>query len=257
MIFIKNPVQIQKMRDAGKVLYEVLQRIVSQVKPGITTKELDIFAENLIRKANAIPSFLGYMGFPASICTSINQQVVHGIPSHDVVLNEGDIISIDCGVILDGWQSDSAITVGVGKISAEAEKLIKVTEECFFAGVRQAVLGKRLGDLGEAIQNHAEKNGFYVIKNYTGHGIGKDMHEEPSVYNYRTNRRGIRFMKNMTLAVEPMIAIGTSETKVLNDEWTVETTDGSLCSHYEHTILINDGLPELLSYPGFTWKEDA
>ncbi len=257
MISIKNPLQVQKMRDAGKILYEVLQTTVSYVKPGITTKELDTIAESLIRKHNAVPSFLGYMGFPASLCTSVNHQVVHGIPSHKVVLKEGDIISIDCGVILDGWQSDSAITVGVGKISPEAERLIKTTEESFFAGVRQAVLGKRLNDLGGAIQDYAENKGFYVIRNYCGHGIGKDMHEEPSVYNYRLAKHGTRFIKNMTLAIEPMIAAGTSETKVLNDNWTVETVDGSLCSHYEHTILINDGLPELLSYPGFTWKEDA
>lgn len=257
MISLKNPDQIGKMREAGALLYEVLQKLREAVKPGMSTAALDVYAEQLIRKNHAIPSFLHYHGFPATLCTSVDDVVVHGIPSEKMILKEGSIISIDCGLILDGWQADSAFTMGVGEISAEAEALIKITEECFWKGVRKAVVGNRLGDMGHAIQTHAESHGCGVVRDLTGHGIGRDMHEDPSVFNFGEPGRGLRLRKGMTLAIEPMITAGGWRVKEDGDGWTIRTCDGSLCSHYEHTIAIReDGLPEILTYPGFTWKEE-
>lgn len=257
MISLKNPDQIGKMREAGALLYEVLQKLREAVKPGVSTAALDAYAEQLIRKNHAIPSFLHYQGYPASICASVDNAIVHGIPSEKQILTEGQIISIDCGLVLDGWQADSAFTVGVGEISAEAEALIETTEQCFWKGVRQAVVGNRLGDIGHAVQSWAEGHGYGVIRDLTGHGIGREMHEDPSVFNFGEPGRGIRLRKGMTLAIEPMIAMGDWHTKVDDDEWCFRTSDGSLCSHYEHTIAITeDGLPEILTLPGFTWKEE-
>lgn len=253
MIYIKNSQQIQKMRDAGKILYETLQETVLRAKPGVSTKELDDFAEAYIRKNGGIPGFKNYGGFPASLCTSVNDQVVHGIPSYKTILKDGDILSLDCGVVLDGWNSDSAITVGIGNISKEAQDLISNTEKSFFEGAKKAIAGARLGDIGYAIQSCAEQYNYGVVRDLTGHGIGKDLHEDPSVYNFGTPGRGLRLAKNMTIAIEPMITAGSWEVAVLDDQWTIVTEDGSLCSHYEHTLLINDGLPELLTYPGFKW----
>ena len=258
MISLKNPDQIGKMREAGALLYEVLQKLREAVKPGMSTAALDVYAEQLIRKNHAIPSFLHYHGYPASLCTSVDDVVVHGIPSEKMILREGSILSIDCGLILDGWQADSAFTMGVGEISAQAEALIKITEECFWQGVRKAVVGNRLGDMGHAIQHHAESHGCGVVRDLTGHGIGRDMHEDPSVFNFGEPGRGLRLRKGMTLAIEPMITAGDWRVKEDGDGWTIRTRDGSLCSHYEHTIAIReDGLPEILTLPGFTWKEEA
>ncbi len=259
MISLKNPDQIGKMREAGALLYEVLQKLRSAVKPGVSTAALDVYAEQLIRKNHAIPSSLHYEGFPASICASVDDQVVHGIPSEKQILQEGQIISIDCTLLLDGWQADSAFTVGVGEISAEAQSLIEITEQCFWKGVRQAVAGNRLGDIGHAVQSWAEGHGCGVIRDLTGHGIGREMHEDPPVYNVGEPGRGLRLRKGMTICVEPMICAGDWRVKVDDDEWGIRTRDGSLCAHYEHTIAINEsGLPEILTYPGFTWdKEDA
>ena len=258
MISLKNPDQIGKMREAGALLYEVLQKLREAVKPGMSTAALDVYAEQLIRKNHAIPSFLHYHGFPATLCTSVDDVVVHGIPSEKMILREGSILSIDCGLILDGWQADSAFTMGVGEISAQAEALIKITEECFWQGVRKAVVGNRLGDMGHAIQHHAESHGCGVVRDLTGHGIGRDMHEDPSVFNFGEPGRGLRLRKGMTLAIEPMITAGDWRVKEDGDGWTIRTRDGSLCSHYEHTIAIReDGLPEILTLPGFTWKEEA
>lgn len=247
------------MREAGALLYEVLQKLRSAVKPGVSTAALDVYAEQLIRKNHAIPSSLHYEGFPASICASVDDQVVHGIPSEKQILQEGQIISIDCTLLLDGWQADSAFTVGVGEISAEAQSLIEITEQCFWKGVRQAVAGNRLGDIGHAVQSWAEGHGCGVIRDLTGHGIGREMHEDPPVYNVGEPGRGLRLRKGMTICVEPMICAGDWRVKVDDDEWGIRTRDGSLCAHYEHTIAINEsGLPEILTYPGFTWdKEDA
>ena len=257
MISIKNPDQIEKMRKAGALLYEVLQKLREAVKPGMSTAALDVYAEQLIRKNHAIPSFLNYCGYPASLCTSIDEQVVHGIPSETQILKEGSIISIDCGLVLDGWQADSAFTVGIGEISADAQALIEITEQCFWKGVRQAVAGNRLGDVGHAVQEWAESHGCGVIRDLTGHGIGREMHEDPTVYNFGDAGHGLRLRRGMTIAVEPMIAAGDWHVTEDPDGWCFRTRDGSLCSHYEHTIAINDsGLPEILTYPGFQWQEE-
>lgn len=258
MIYLKNVQQLEYMRRAGALLYDVLNRLREAVKPGESTAALDVYAEQMIRKHKATPSFLGYHGYPASLCTSINEQVVHGIPSDNVILQEGDIISIDCGLILEGWQADSAFTIGVGAISSEKQKLIDVTEECFFKGIRKAVNGNRLGDIGHSVQSHAEGFGYGVVRALTGHGIGRSMHEEPSVPNFGESGRGTKLRAGMTLAVEPMITMGDYHVLELEDGWTVVTADGSICSHYEHTIAINEkGLPEIMTYPGFVLTEEA
>lgn len=257
MISLKNPSQIDKMRQAGALLYEVLQKLREAVKPGITTAALDAYAEQLIRKNHAIPTSLHYEGFPASICASPDDMVVHGIPSDRTVLKEGQIISIDCTLSLDGWQADSALTVGVGEISPEARKLIDVTEQCFFAAARQAVANNRLGDIGNACQQLAESHGYGVVRDLTGHGIGREMHEDPAVYNFGQAGRGLRLRKNMTICIEPMISAGDWHVTQDDDGWGIRTRDHSLAAHYEHTVLIGDGLPELLTLPGFVWKEEA
>ena len=256
MISLKNPDQIAKMRVAGKLLYEVHQKLRTEIKPGVTTFDLDAYAESLIRKAGAIPSFKGYQGYPATLCTSVDDAVVHGIPSKKQVLKEGQIISVDCGLILDGWQSDSAFTAGVGEISPEAQSLIEITEECFWRAARQCVAGNRLGDVGYACQEWAESHGCGVIRDLTGHGIGREMHEDPPVYNYGVPGKGLRLRKGMTIAIEPMISAGDWRVTCDADQWTYRTRDRSLCSHYEHTLAINEeGLPEILTLPGFSWED--
>jgi methionyl aminopeptidase len=258
MIYLKNAQQLDCMRKSGALLYEVLCRLREAIKPGMSTAELDVYAEQLIRKHKAIPSFLDYQGYPASICASINDEVVHGIPSETAILKEGDILSVDCGLILDGWQSDSAFTVGVGKISPEHQKLIDVTEESFFKGIRKAIAGNHIGDIGHAVQSYAESFGYGVVRDLTGHGIGRNMHEDPSVPNFGRPGHGTRLRAGMTLAIEPMITMGDYHVAELDDGWTIVTEDGSFCSHYEHTIAINEkGLPEILSYPGYVLTEDA
>ena len=258
MIYLKNAQQLDCMRKSGTLLYEVLCRLREAIKPGMSTAELDVYAEQLIRKHKAIPSFLDYQGYPASICASINDEVVHGIPADDAILKEGDILSVDCGLILDGWQSDSAFTVGVGKIDPRMQKLIDVTEESFFKGIRKAVAGNHIGDIGHAVQSYAEGFGYGVVRDLTGHGIGRNMHEEPSVPNFGRPGHGTRLRAGMTLAIEPMITAGDYHVAELEDGWTIVTEDGSWCSHYEHTIAINEhGLPELLSYPGYVLTEEA
>ncbi|MCI6375179.1 MAG: type I methionyl aminopeptidase [Clostridiales bacterium] len=255
MITIKNSAQIGKMREAGAMLHDVLMQVKQRVVPGVTTKELDQFAEKLIRSYGATPSFLNYEGYPASICTSVDSQVVHGIPSQHTVLREGQILSIDAGLILDGWQSDSALTVGVGRISEEAQRLIDVTEQSFFAALEVAREGNRISDIGHAVQQYVEERGFSTVRALCGHGIGREMHEDPSVPNYGEPGHGVRLRKGMTICIEPMIAAGDYRVKTLRDGWTVVTCDGSLCSHYEHTIVITDGAPELLSLPGYHKEE--
>ena len=258
MIYLKNAQQLDCMRRSGALLYEVLCRLREAIKPGMSTAELDVYAEQLIRKHKAIPSFLDYQGYPASICASINDEVVHGIPSETAILKEGDILSVDCGLILDGWQSDSAFTVGVGKISPEHQKLIDVTEESFFKGIRKAIAGNHIGDIGHAVQSYAESFGYGVVRDLTGHGIGRNMHEDPSVPNFGRPGHGTRLRAGMTLAIEPMITMGDYHVAELDDGWTIVTEDGSFCAHYEHTIAINEkGLPEILSFPGYVLTEDA
>ncbi|MGI6654664.1 MAG: type I methionyl aminopeptidase [Christensenellales bacterium] len=251
MITIKNASQLAKMRSAGHLLYDVLCALREKIVPGITTKDIDAWAEELIRRAGAIPSFLNYQGFPACVCTSVDSQVVHGIPSPDVRLNEGSILSVDCGLILDGWQADSAFTVPLGKVSEEVLQLIAVTEQCFFVGAAQALHGGRMGDIGQAIQELAESHGYGVIRMLTGHGIGRAMHEDPSVPNYGVRGQGVRLRRGMTLAIEPMIALKDYAVRQLNDGWTIVTADGAPCAHYEHTIAITADEPEVLTLPGY------
>ena len=255
MITIKNSAQIARMREAGAMLHEVLTQLRGKIQPGVTTHELDAFAEKLIRSFGAIPSFLNYEGYPASICASVDSQVVHGIPSKKTVLKEGQIISVDSGLILGGWQSDSAFTAPVGRISEEAQRLIDVTEESFFEALKVAREGNRISDIGHAVQQYVEERGFSTVRALCGHGIGREMHEDPQVPNYGIPGHGVRLRRGMTICIEPMIAAGDYHVKTLRDGWTVVTTDGSLCSHYEHTILITDGEPELLSYPGYHKEE--
>ena len=257
MITIKNASQIAKMREAGALLHEVLEQLKGKIEPGITTKELDRYAEKLIRGYGAVPSFLNYEGYPASICASVDSQVVHGIPNESTVLREGQIISIDSGLILDGWQSDSALTVPVGHISPEAEKLIRDTEKCFWLGADQARAGNRLGDISHAVQAYAEAQGYGVIRDLCGHGIGEEMHEDPSIPNFGRPGRGVRLQPGMTLAIEPMICMGDWHVYLYDNDWTVATRDQSLCSHYEHTVLVTDGEPEVLSCPGANVREMA
>lgn len=249
MITIKNESQIEKMRKAGELLHSVHEALRAEIQPGVTTMHLDQMAEKLIRSAGAIPSFKGYQGFPYTICASVDDQVVHGFASNKK-LQKGQLLSVDCGVILDGWQSDSAFSVLVGGGSKEAQKLVDVTEECFWLGANMARSGNHLGDISHAIQEHAEKHGYGVIRDLCGHGIGQEMHEDPNVPNFGRAGRGVRLQPGMTLAIEPMISMGTWKVFCEDDGWTVVTQDGSLCSHYEHTILITDGEPEVLSFPG-------
>lgn len=257
MIYLKNAQQLDCMRRSGALLYEVLCRLREAIKPGMSTAELDVYAEQLIRKHKAIPSFLDYQGYPASICASINDEVVHGIPADDAILKEGDVLSIDCGLILDGWQADSAFTVGVGSITPDKQQLIDVTEESFYKGIRKAIAGNHLGDIGHAIQSFTEGFGYGVVRDLTGHGIGRNMHEEPSVPNFGRPGHGTRLRAGMTLAIEPMITMGDYHVAELEDGWTIVTEDGSICSHYEHTIAVNErGLPEILTYPGYVLTEE-
>ncbi|SHF02259.1 type I methionyl aminopeptidase [Alkalibacter saccharofermentans] len=247
MIIVKSPEEIQLMKKAGKIVAGVHREMAKHIKPGITTMELDRLAEEFILRAGAKPAFKGYHGFPASICTSINEQVVHGIPS-ERVLQEGDIISVDVGAILNGFYGDSAKTYGVGSISEEAKKLISVTRQSFYDGIEYAVKGNRLSDISSRIQKTVEENGFSVVVDYVGHGIGRDMHEDPPVPNFGIPNRGPRLAPGMALAIEPMVNVGTYKVKTLEDNWTVVTLDGKYSAHYEHTIAISpEGPPEILT----------
>lgn len=247
-VSIKSPSEILKMRESCKRLKEVHERLKEYVLPGVTTKELDRRAEELIRGLGGIPNFLNYDGFPGSICASVNDEVVHGFPT-DRRLEEGDIISLDCGLIYDGYHSDAARTWGVGRIAENAEKLIRVTEESFFVGIREARAGNHLYDISGAIQDYVESYGYGIVRELTGHGIGTSLHEGPSIPNFRPNRmgRGIRLKAGMTLAIEPMVTEGHYDVRVEDNDWTYVTVDGSLASHYENTILITDGDPEILT----------
>ena len=245
-VTIKSRHEIELMRDAGKILAEVHDRLAEIIEPGITTMEIDRRGEEMIRKAGCIPSFKGYEGYPASICVSVNDEVVHGIPDKNHLF-EGDIVSLDAGVIYKDYQSDAARTYGVGNIDDEARRLIDVTKESFFRGIEKARAGNHLYDISAAIQKYVEANGFSVVRDLVGHGIGKEMHEEPQIPNYKPVGRGMRLCPGMTLAVEPMVNAGKYEVWILEDDWTVVTRDGSNSAHYENTILITEGDPEILS----------
>lgn len=247
MINIKNDSEIELMRQAGSVVGETLEMLEHIIKPGVSTAELNKYAEEFILKHGAKPSFKGYCGFPASICTSINNEVVHGIPSKGVVLKEGDIISIDCGAILNGYQGDAARTIPVGHISKEAENLIKITKESFFKGVEMAKVGNRLTDISHNIQTYVESFGYSIVRDYVGHGIGKEMHEEPEIPNYGKPGRGPKLVHGMVLAIEPMVNVGDFTVRVESNNWTVTTRDGSLSAHYENTVAILSEGPEILT----------
>ncbi len=238
------------MREAGRIVARVHAELAQAIRPGVTTAELDALAESVIRKHGAVPSFKGYHGFPASICASINEELVHGIPSTQRVLKEGDIISIDVGVIYKGYQGDSAWTYPVGDISPEARRLLDVTREALFVGIAQVRAGNRLVDYSRAVQTYVESRGFYVVRMYTGHGIGREMHEPPEVLNYVNpshpdSRR--RFLSGMTVALEPMVQVGTWDTETLADGWTVVSKDRSLSAHFEHTVAITPDGPQILT----------
>lgn len=246
-VTIKSAREIDLMRDAGKILGTVHNEMRDRIKAGMTSYEIDQIAEKLIRSYNCEPSFLGYQGFPGSVCISINDEVVHGLPEKNKIVQDGDIVSLDMGVIYKGYQSDAARTIAIGEISEEAKKLIQVTEESFFKGIEKAVAGGHLFDISAAIGDYAESYGYGVVRELVGHGIGTEMHEDPQIPNFRQRRKGMKLQPGMTLAIEPMINMGRPEVVFLDDDWTVVTDDGSLSAHYENTILITDNEPEILS----------
>lgn len=246
-VSIKTKHEIELMREAGRLLEIVHDELGEMIRPGITTMDIDRKGEALIRKLGGIPNFLHYNGYPASICVSVNEEVVHGIPSKKRVLQEGDIVSLDAGLIWKGYHSDAARTHAVGKISPEMQQLIDVTKESFFRGIAQAKAGNHLNDISAAVQNYAESFGYGVVRDLVGHGIGTALHEDPQIPNYAQKRRGIRLVPGMTFAIEPMIAAGTWEVEWLDDDWTVVTADGKWAAHYENTILITEGEPEILT----------
>lgn len=247
MVSIKSQSEIALMREAGKILAKVHKELKDAIRPGMSTLDIDRLGEKIIRGYGCIPSFLNYNGYPASICVSVNDEVVHGIPHKDHILYEGDIVSLDAGVIYKGYHADAARTYGVGKISDEAAKLIEVTKQSFFEGIKMAKDGNHLHDISNAIADYCESFGYGVVRDLVGHGIGKNLHEDPQIPNFHQRRRGIKLQKGMTLAIEPMVNAGTYEVAWLDDDWTVVSDDGSLSAHYENTILITDGEPEILT----------
>ena len=250
MIIVKNSEQLQLMRRAGRITGEALLVARDMIRPGISTKEIDTAIRTYIEKCNAVPSFLGYGGFPASACISVNSEVIHGIPDEKVILNEGDIVKIDVGARYRGYNGDSARTFPVGKVSEEALRLIRVTKESFYEAMKVAKAGMRVGDIGYAVENYVISNGFSVVRQYVGHGVGRDLHEEPEVPNFGRAGRGPRLYADMTIAVEPMVNVGTPDVKVRDDGWTVYTADGKLSAHYENSIAITESDPILLTEIG-------
>lgn len=246
MINIRSPREIEQLRKANAIVAEVFQRLEGKVIPGVTTEELDQIAEEYIRSRGAVPAFKGYRGFPATLCTSINEEVVHGIPGQRK-LKEGDLVSLDVGVIRNGYFGDAAVTLPVGEVDPEARRLIEVTERALFIGIEKTKAGNRLFDISSAIQQWVESNGFSVVRDFVGHGIGKSLHEEPQIPNFGSPHQGPRLAKGMVFALEPMVNEGTYEVRVLSDAWTVITADGKRSAHFEHTIAITDEGPEILS----------
>ena len=246
-IIIKTDDQIELMRQSGHLLAKVHEELHQMIHPGMATMEIDTIGEKLIRQMGGIPNFKNYEGYPASICVSVNDEVVHGIPHPDHILQEGDIVSLDAGLIYKGWHSDAARTWGVGQISEQAQKLIDVTQQSFFEGIQMARAGNRLFDISKAIDAYVSPYGYGIVRELTGHGIGQHLHEDPMIPNYKQIRRGIRLEKGMALAIEPMINAGSREVAWMDDDWTVVTYDGSISAHYENTIVITDGEPEILT----------
>jgi len=257
VIVCRSAAELEQMREAGRVVAEVLQELSSVVAPGISTADLDALAEKRIRQAGATPAFKGYHGYPASICASINDEVIHGIPSGRRLLRDGDVISIDVGAALDGYYGDSAITLPVGQISESAATLLRVTEEALYKAIDRARPGNRVSDIGHAVQQHVEAYGFSVVREFVGHGIGQRMHEEPQVPNYGEPGRGPRLAEGMVIAIEPMVNAGRAAVKVLADGWTAVTRDGGLSAHFEHTVAVTSGEPRILTdgTSGPAWHE--
>jgi methionyl aminopeptidase len=246
MVTLKSKREIEIMRDASRIVAEVLEALRSCCKEGVLTRELDRIAEEKTSRHGGKPAFKGYRGYPGSLCTSINHQVVHGIPG-EYALKEGDIVGLDFGVWYKGYFGDAAITVPVGNIASETEALLKVTEECLYLGIEQTISGNHLGDLSRAIQTHAESHGYSLVKEFGGHGIGKNLHEDPMVLNYVTDGRGLKFRPGLVLAIEPMVNMGTDRVQVLSDKWTVVTIDGKPSAHFEHTVAITENGPDILT----------
>jgi methionyl aminopeptidase len=246
MINLKSKREIEIMRDASRIVAEVLEELQSRCKSGVMTRELDRIAEEKTIRYGGKPAFKGYRGFPGSLCASINHQVVHGIPG-DHELRDGDIVGLDFGVLYKGYFGDAAITVPIGRISSEAEALLRVTRECLYLGIEQMIPENHLSDLSRAIQVHAESNGYSLVKEFGGHGIGKSLHEEPMVLNYVTNGRGIKLKQGLVLAIEPMVNMGTDRVQILSDGWTVVTLDGKPSAHFEHTVAVTSSGPEILT----------
>ena len=244
---VYSPEEIEKIRQADLMVSRTLAEVAKVLEPGVSSKKLDKIAEEFIRDNGGIPAFKGYHGFPATLCISENNKVVHGIPSEDVVFKEGDIISIDCGVLLDGFYGDSAYTFALGEISPEAEKLMEVTKESLYRGIAQAKAGNRVGDIGYAIQSYVESFGYSVPREITGHGVGRHLHEEPSIPNYGRRGNGKRLKAGMVIAIEPMVIAGSKEIEILEDDWTIVSADGSLAAHYEHSLAITENDPIILS----------
>ena len=254
-VSIKSAHEIELMRESCRRLSIVHKELEEAIRPGISTLDIDRLGEKLIRSLGGIPNFLHYNGYPASICVSVNDEVVHGIPSKHRILQEGDIVSLDAGLIYKGFHSDAARTHAVGKVSPEAQKLMDVTKQSFFEGIRYAKAGNHLHDISAAIQKYAESFGYGVVRELVGHGIGTHLHEDPQIPNFKTIGRGIRLRPGMTLAIEPMITMGDYAVSVLDDDWTVVTDDNSLAAHYENTVLITEGDPEILTLPNWDKKE--
>jgi methionyl aminopeptidase len=246
VIFLKSPQEIEKMAKAGRIVADVLQSLGEMVKTGVAPRELENAADERIRALGGTPAFKGYRGYPASVCTSVNEQVVHGIPSSRR-LRDGDIVSIDLGVYLDGFYGDAAITVPVGRVDKEAAELMRVTEEALYLGIRNAVEGNRLYDISAAVQRHVEESGFSVVRLFVGHGIGRELHEEPQIPNYGVAGQGPRLKSGMTLAIEPMVNVGTHEVRILDDGWTAVTVDGKKSAHFEHTVVVTPEEPIILT----------
>ncbi|MBP5610965.1 MAG: type I methionyl aminopeptidase [Clostridia bacterium] len=249
-IILKTAEQIRLMKEAGRITGEAILKARDVIRPGVSTWEVDRVIHDYIVKCGAKPSFLGYAGFPGSACVSVNSEVIHGIPSRKRILEEGDLVKVDVGALYRGYHGDSAKTFAVGRVSAEATRLMERTKECFYRGVAKAIAGNRIGDVGHAVQACAEEAGFSVVREYVGHGVGSHLHEEPDVPNYGTEGRGCRLYAGMTIAIEPMVNAGGAGVRVLPDGWTVVTSDGRLSAHYEHTVAITDDGPVLLTDVG-------
>jgi methionyl aminopeptidase len=247
MIHRKSAAEIAIMHEGGRIVAKVLQRMKEVVRPGITTMNIAEEADQMARTLDVVPAFKGYNGYPAVICVSVNEEVVHGIPSRSRVLKDGDIVGLDFGALHNGFYADAAVTLAVGETPPETLRLLEVTRDALYIGIEAAVVGNRIGDISHAVQSHVESNGLSVVKVFVGHGIGRNLHEEPQVPNYGDSQWGVRLKKGMTLAIEPMVNVGSDDVRVLEDGWTAVTSDGSLSAHFEHTIAVTDNGPKILT----------